>query len=165
MKEENKVKNITFHYTNEQMVKDLIKITPINESESVLDAGSGKNKVWFKNLKNKNKFECELEDGVDYVNDWNKKVDWVIGNPPFHLGWAFLEHSLNIAENGIALLGNLNFLNSTVLPNRLKKIQDKGFYINKIHIVQDKRWFGRYFYIIFTKKKNDFISYNLETYN
>jgi len=60
------IKDITFHYTNEQMVNDLIKITPIKETESVLDAGSGKNKVWYKNLKNKDKFECELEDGIDY---------------------------------------------------------------------------------------------------
>lgn len=154
-------KDITFHYTNEKMVKDLIGITPI--SGSVLDAGSGKNKVWYKNLTGE-KYECELEDGVDFLTDWNKQVNWVIGNPPFHLGWAFLEKSLDIASDGIALLGNLNFLNSTVLPNRLQKIKDKGFYINKIHIVQDKRWFGRYFYIIFTKKPNDFISWNKETY-
>jgi hypothetical protein len=38
-----KPNDITFHYTNEQMVRDLISITPL--SGSVLDAGSGKNKV------------------------------------------------------------------------------------------------------------------------
>jgi len=38
-----KERDITFHYTNEQMVKDLISITPL--SGSVLDAGSGKNKI------------------------------------------------------------------------------------------------------------------------
>ena len=157
-----KIKDITFHYTDERMVKDLITITPL--SGSILDAGSGKNKVWFNNLVGE-KYECELEDGVDYLTQWNKKVNWVIGNPPFHLGWAFLEKSLDIADTGIAMLGNLNFLNSTVLPNRLEKIQQKGFYINKIHIVQDKRWFGRYFYVIFTKQKNDFISFNTNTYS
>lgn len=39
------MKDITFHYTNEQMVKDLLAITPISKNQSVLDAGSGKNKV------------------------------------------------------------------------------------------------------------------------
>ena len=51
-----KPKDITFHYTNEQMVKDLISITPI--SGSVLDAGSGKNKVWFNNPQ-KNPIKCD----------------------------------------------------------------------------------------------------------
>ena len=41
---------ITFHYTDEQMVKDLIPLLPIKENDTVLDAGSGKNKVWFKNI-------------------------------------------------------------------------------------------------------------------
>ena len=35
----NPPKDITFHYTNEQMVKDLIALTPLEGS--VLDAGSG----------------------------------------------------------------------------------------------------------------------------
>jgi hypothetical protein len=42
--------NITFHYTNEKMVRDLLAITPINPTTTVLDAGSGKNKVWYKNI-------------------------------------------------------------------------------------------------------------------
>lgn len=152
-------KDISFHYTNEQMVKDLIKLTPIKGS--VLDAGSGKNKVWFNNLKGK-KYECEIEDGNDFFL-WNKKVDWVVGNPPFHLGWLFLEHASLVAKNGIAFLGNLNFWNSC-LPSRLEILKERGFYINKIHIVQDKRWFGRYYYLIFTKEINNFISFNKNTY-
>jgi len=78
-------KDITFHYTNEQMVKDLISLLPIKETDTVLDAGSGKNKVWFNNLHVKEKYECEIDDGCDFM-EWNKKVDWVVGNPPFHLG-------------------------------------------------------------------------------
>jgi len=155
-----KPKDITFHYTNEQMVKDLIAITPIKGS--VLDAGSGKNKVWYNNLVGE-KYECEIEDGLDFMN-WNKKVDWVIGNPPFHLGWKFFEKSLEIADVGIAMLGNLNFMNSTCLPNRLEKAKEKGFYLQHIHIVQDKRWFGRYYYLIFTKEPNNLLSWNKKTY-
>ena len=152
-------KDITFHYTNEEMVKDLIAITPI--SDSVLDAGSGKNKVWFKNLIGE-KYECEIEDGVDFLL-WDKRVDWVIGNPPFHLGWVFLYKASQIANKGIAFLGNLNFWNSC-LPNRFDILKERGFYLNKIHIVQDKRWFGRYYYLIFTKKQNKFLSWNTKTY-
>ena len=153
------MKDITFHYTNEQMVRDLIAITPIKGS--VLDAGSGKNKVWFNNLSGE-KYECEIEDGVDFL-EYDKKVDWVVGNPPFHLGWKFLEKASDVAMGGVAFLGNLNFWNSC-LPNRFELLKQKGFYLQKIHIVQDKRWFGRYYYLIFTKDPNNFISWNTKTY-
>jgi len=152
------MKDITFHYTNEQMAKDLIALVPL--SGSVLDAGSGKNKVWAKNIPNCK--ECEIEDGCNFY-EWSEKVDWIIGNPPFHEGWKFLEKASQIANKGIAFLGNLNFWNSC-LPNSFEKLKEKGFYLQKIHIVQDKRWFGRYYYLIFTKKPNDFISWNTKTY-
>ena len=152
-------KDKTFHYTNENMVRDLLEITPI--FGSVLDAGSGKNKVWFKNLKGK-KYECEIDDGNDFLS-WDKRVSWVVGNPPFHLGWLFLDKASQVATNGIAFLGNLNFWNSC-LPSRFGLLKERGFYLNKIHIVQDKRWFGRYYYLIFTKKKNKFLSWNTKTY-
>ena len=153
------MKDITFHYTNEQMVKDLISITPINGS--VLDAGSGKNKVWYKNLAGE-KYECELEDGNDFLL-WDKPVDWVVGNPPFHQGWLFLDKASQVANKGIAFLGNLNFWNSC-LPSRFELLSERGFYLNKLHIVQDKRWFGRYYFLIFTKEKSAFISWNKKNY-
>ena len=149
----------TFHYTNEQMVRDLLAITPY--SGSVLDAGSGENKVWYKNL-NGEKYECELEDGNDFYK-WDKQVDWVVGNPPFHEGWKFLNKASQIARKGIAFLGNLNFWNSC-LPNRFEILKERGFYLEKLHIVQDSRWFGRYYYLIFGKKQNDFLSWNTKTY-
>lgn len=148
-----------FHYTNPQMVKDLIAITPI--LGSVLDAGSGKNKVWFNNLQGE-KYECEIDDGCNFYK-WNKKIDWTVGNPPFHEGWKFLDKASQITNKGIAFLGNLNFWNSC-LPNRFEVLKERGFYLNKIHIVQDFRWFGRYFYLIFTKNKNEFLSWNVKTY-
>jgi hypothetical protein len=162
----NKQKDITFHYTNEQMVKDLLRITPLTDGDIVLDAGSGRNKVWFNNLDGRGiykKLECEIEDGVDFLTDWNKNVDWVIGNPPFHLGWMFLDKASAVAKKGVAFLGNLNFLNSC-LPSRLEILKERGFYLNKIHVVQDKRWFGRYYFLIFTKEVNSFISWNKKSY-
>ena len=155
-----KLKDITFHYTNEQMVKDLIAITPL--SGSVLDAGSGKNKVWYKNIPdNLEKYECEIEDGNDFLL-WDKKVDWIIGNPPFNIGWQFIEKMTDMAEKGIAVLGNINNFNQFT-PVRLQKMKEKGFELQHIHIVADKRWFGRYYYLIFEKKKG-FISWERKTY-
>ena len=158
-----KVKDITFHYTQLEMVKELINLIPLQTNDIVLDAGSGKNKVWYNNIPDYCiKEECEIEDGIDFLTI-DKRYDWVIGNPPFHLGWKFLEKASEISNKGIAFLGNLNFFNSC-LPNRFEKLKSKGFYLQKIHIVQDKRWFGRYYFLLFDKNINNFISWNTKSY-
>jgi len=153
-------KDITFHYTNEQMVKDLLAITPI--SGSVLDAGSGKNKVWYNNLQGE-KYECEIEDGNDFLL-WDKKVDWIVGNPPFHIGWEFTGKASKIAQKGFAWLVNNTEMNSLLTPRRLSIVAENGFTLKSIKVVADKRWFGRYYYLIFTKENNNFISWERKTY-
>lgn len=163
MKEYIKPDNIEKHYTKEEMVKTLLPLIDIKEDDSVLDAGSGLNKVWFKNIKVKNKYECELEEGNDFYK-WNKKVDWIIGNPPFSHAKEFLLKASDIAIKGIAFLVNNQCFNSFLLPSRLELLKQKGFYINKIKVVNDKRWFGRYYFVIFTKQENDFIDWELKTF-
>lgn len=153
-------KDKTFHYTNPQMVKWLLAQTPY--TGSVLDAGSGKNKVWFNELKGE-KYECEIDDGCDFFK-WDKRVDWVIGNPPYHESWKFTEKALAVANKGIAWLLNNQALNSHFTPRRLQSMSHLGFHYSKIIVVADKRWFGRYYYLILTKNKNSFISWNTKTF-
>ena len=162
-------KDITFHYTNEQMVRDLLEFTPYGVGDSVLDAGSGKNKVWFNNF-NKwkqgtkvKRYECEIDDGCDFMK-WEKEVDWVIGNPPYHIGWQFTEKASQIANKGIAWLVNNTEMNSLFTPRRLSIVKDNGFTLKSIKVVADKRWFGRYYYLIFTKEPNNFMSWERKTY-
>jgi len=158
-----KPKDITFHYTNQEMVKDLITLLPFNQNDKVLDAGSGKNKVWYNNIPGFCHIEeCELEDGNDFLL-WNKKVDWVIGNPPYHIGWQFTEKASQIANKGIAWLVNNVEMNSLFTPRRLQIVKDNGFEITKIKVVADKRWFGRYYFLIFEKKPG-FVSWERKTY-
>jgi len=164
--EEKKIKPISkckdFHYTSENMVKDLLNwLSPYG---SILDAGSGKNKVWFKNLPNKEKYECEIEDGCDFYK-WDKKVDWVVGNPPYHESWKFTEQALKVARKGVAWLINNQALNSHLTPRRLQRMRELGFTYSKIKVVADKRWFGRYYFIVLEKGDNNFFDWETKTYN
>lgn len=144
-------------YTSPELVKDLLAITPILPEHSVLDAGSGKNKIWYNTITNKDKYECEIEDGNDFFN-WTKPVDWIVGNPPFrsnqeprkNLIAPWIEHSSEIAQIGMAFLLNHQVFNA-LTPKRLQLISNKDFNIKKVHIINCKRWFGRYYWIVWDK--------------
>ena len=41
---------------------------------------------------------CELSEGKDFFN-YSKKVDWIIGNPPYSVFEQFLKHSFDLADN------------------------------------------------------------------
>jgi hypothetical protein len=71
---------------------------------------------------------------------------------------------MEVAELGIAWLVNNQALNSHFTPRRIELMQSKGFYLQKIQVVADKRWFGRYYYLIFTKDQNEFLSSKRESY-
>lgn len=158
-----KPKDIEFHYTNEQMVKDLIKTLPIKALDRVLDAGSGKNKVWYNNFPIYcTRFESELEDGQDFLL-WEKEMDWVIGNPPYHIGFQFTEKAAQIAKKGIAWLVSNQEFNSLMTPRRLQIISDNGFQVTSMKVVADKRWFGRYYFIVYEKKPG-FVSWERKIY-
>lgn len=76
-----------------------------------------------------------------------------VSNPPFHEGKDFLLKASNVARKGMAFLVNNQCFNSFILPSRLELLKEKGFYIQNIIIVGDKRWFGRYIFLIFEKNK------------
>jgi len=146
-----------FYYTPIEVVILCLKELDINKDETVLDAGSGKNKVWFNSVNVNEKYECEIEDGCNFY-EWEREVDWVIGNPPFQEGWKFLEKASRIARKGIAFLGNINFWNC-LTPRRLSILAQRGFWINKILILEISKWFGRYYFIIWTRNKTNWLKW------
>jgi len=54
-------------------------------------------------------------------------------------------------------------LNSLLTPRRLQIMKDKGFELQHIRVVADKRWYGRYYFLVFEKKKG-ILSWTRKTY-
>ena len=46
---------------------------------------------------------CEITEGRNYY-DYDKKVDWIVTNPPYSDFNRFLEHSFNLADNIVLLV-------------------------------------------------------------
>lgn len=46
---------------------------------------------------------CEIEKGRDFFS-WQKKVDWIIGNPPYSIFNIWLRHSFTLADNIVYLI-------------------------------------------------------------
>ena len=156
-------KDIKFHYTPKELVIYCLEKINFDYDDVVLDAGSGKNKVWLNNIKTKNKDCCELELGKDFFN-YSNKVDWVVGNPPYKECWEFWQKSFDISRKGVGFLISINMFNKFT-PKRLEEIKNKGFYINKVCVVSCKKWFGRYFFVIFTKQRNTLFEWSLKNYS
>lgn len=68
-----------------------------NPCGSILEPASGKD-VFFNLFKNKEKYRCEIQDGIDFF-DWNKKVDWIITNPPYSIYDLFIQKAFSIADD------------------------------------------------------------------
>ena len=69
-----------------------------------------------------------------------------IGNPPYvprGLCWKFFQRAMETTTDRIFYLVNASIIN-VFTPNRLDEMKKNKWFIQSFHIVQDKRWFGRY---------------------
>tara|TARA_R100000734_G_C3319038_1_gene114112 strand:+ start:3378 stop:3920 length:543 start_codon:yes stop_codon:yes gene_type:complete len=151
--------------TKPEMAIDLLKLIDFKDGDKVLEPCKGTG-AFYNNFPDRcENHWCEINEGKNFF-DFTTKVDYIISNPPFvprKLFWDFMEHSMTICNKEIWWLINLSSLN-VFTPKRLEIMKDKGFFINRIHIVSDKRWFGRYCFIKISKLDNGFFSYNKITY-
>jgi len=79
---------------------------------------------------------CEITEGRDFF-DYNKKVDWIITNPPWSKIRNFLIHSMEIALN-IVFLITVNHLWTRA---RIKKIKEMNFGIKEICLIDAPKEF------------------------
>lgn len=81
-------------YTPVEISKKIIE--HLNPSGYILDPCKGDGA--FFNCLSGNKSYCEILEGSNFF-DFNNKVDWIIGNPPYSIFKEFLEKSFEISDN------------------------------------------------------------------
>jgi type I restriction-modification system DNA methylase subunit len=149
-----------FHQTPKELCEKLIQFVPLELGDKVYEPFKGEGGFYNSYPDFVEKDWSEIEEGRDFFN-YEGEYDWVVSNPPFKLEnktgvrenafFKILKNLCEKAKKGIAFLGN-DYCFSTLTPIRLKEINEKGFYLNKIVVCNVKKWRGRYFFIIFEKK-------------
>jgi hypothetical protein len=151
------------HQTPVELAKDLLQFITLEEGDVVLEPFCGE-KAFYDNFPtNIVKEWTEVEEGRDYTTH-EGMVDWCISNPPYRLEtgvkrvnsfWIILNHFSDKVRKGMAFLINEKCF-SALTPKRIKILNYKGLYLHKIITCSIKKWYGRYFFLIFKKEKCDF---------
>lgn len=94
--------------TPEWCAKDIVEF--FIPTGKLLDPCRGLNKVFYNQMSQDAEW-CEIQEGVDFFK-YNKKVDWIISNPPYSIFYNWMKHSFDIAENIVYLLPTFKIFNS-----------------------------------------------------
>lgn len=145
---------------------DLIEHIPIEFGDTVWEPFRGEGS-FYNAIRKKTQLTTwsEIEDGVDY-KDISGQFDWVITNPPFNGTGSFAKLLLELAPRcgkGIAFLGN-QYCFTSLTPKRLKILEDKGLCLSKIVVCNIKKWFGKYFLMVFTRTEHRAMEHLLGSY-
>ena len=138
-------------YTPKKIVDIMIKMCDIKETDKVLDPCSGEG-AFYNNLPKCEKYWCEIDKDKDFF-EWNKNVDLMIGNPPYSLWNKWLEHTIKYCDKFCYVFGIMN-----LTGNRIKRLEEKGFYITKIHICKVSYWITNSMLVLFEKNKKPIIT-------
>jgi hypothetical protein len=160
-----------FHQTPSELATDLIGQLTIEPTDRLYEPFKGEG-AFYNNFPTTNpKDWSEITDGRDY-KDYTGEYDWVITNPPFRLDtggkrvnsfWFLIDYYTQRAKKGVAFLANDRCF-STLTPNRMKLLNDRGWTITKLIVCSVKKWRGRYYFFILEKKITSTVSYLLNTY-
>lgn len=150
--------------TNPEMAKYLLSTIPFVDGDVLREPCMGDG-AFFDNFPLHDvmtiKYWNEINLGQDYLKGSILDVDYTISNPPFvprKLFWEFHLRAMATTRKGIYWLINMSALN-VFTPNRIAIMEDKGWYLQNMIVVSDKRWFGRYVFCKFGKTDLGMLSY------
>ena len=156
--------HITYMFTPLDISKDIISNLDIKKTDKVLEPFKGEGS-FYNQLPECQKLYCEIDDNINFF-DWQDKVNLIVSNPPFKIlvdgekknGLIpIIEHSITIADK-FGYLVNHNLFNALTV-RRLNLWNDKGFNITYIKVYEIKKWFGRWFFILFERSKKSILNF------
>lgn len=138
-------------YTPKPIVLKTIEMCDITKNMIVLDPSKGAG-AFYDNLPECNKDYCEIQENKDFFN-YNKKVDLIIGNPPFSKWTEWIKHTMELTDKFCYIMGCINFTD-----RRIKYIINNGYGITKFHLFKVDWWFAHSYIILFEKGKKSIIT-------
>lgn len=160
-------------YTPEELAKYLLTFINYEKGDRFYEPFRG-NGAFYNNMPEPKDWS-EITQGRDffiYRPFNNGKCEHIVTNPPFTIdingieenGFILtLEYSMDIATKTIAYLVNHKFLNS-LTPQRLNKYYKNGWSITNIMVLSISKWYGRYWYLIFSKDSKSLIKWNIRNW-
>lgn len=147
----------------------LLELNPIDPDEVFYEPFRGTGNL-FNQVTNK-KYWTEITEGLD-VFDFNNKneITCIYTNPPFKCDipnakgeksyknavFYFLNYFVSSYPN-LTTIGFLinakSFISLT--PNRLSKLEQKGFTISNITVLNTNYWYGIYYFVVFKKEQTN----------
>lgn len=104
-------------------------IDHFSPSGIILDPCRGEG-AFYDNFNTETKKWCELGEGVDFLT-YNKKVDWIITNPPWSKMQQFLAHGMEVSDNIVYL----TTINHYTTKRRIRDMRENNFAIKEIYCV------------------------------
>tara|TARA_R110001599_G_scaffold19630_1_gene75017 strand:+ start:49 stop:555 length:507 start_codon:yes stop_codon:yes gene_type:complete len=161
-----------FHYTPIEITKELIKDIDFIDGETCLETCRGDGAFYDILPDNIVKDWCEIDMGRDFF-EHTTPTDISIANPPYRkdtgditqgykgrinilIPWMNHQFSITNKECWYLLNGKCW---SSMTPIRLNKWKVLGWNVCFMRILNIKKWYGRYYWICFSKTKPSIISF------
>ena len=113
--------------TPEYLAKEIIE--HYNPSGVILDPSRGTG-AFYDNFQSDEKDWCELAEEKDFLT-YDKKVDWIITNPPWSKMRDFMLHGMKVADNIVYL----TTINHYTTKRRIREMRENNFAIKEIYCV------------------------------
>ena len=107
--------------TPEYLAKEIIE--HYNPSGVILDPSRGTG-AFYDNFQSDEKDWCELAEEKDFLA-YDKKVDWIITNPPWSKMRDFMLHGMKVADNIVYL----TTINHYTTKRRIREMRENNFAI------------------------------------
>lgn len=138
------------------LVKDIIKTEP---DKVIYEPffGTGNYYNLLKERFPNNPIEyTEISLDLDFF-DFNKKVNYIISNPPYSIIDKVFEKSCSLHPEIISYL--IGFMNLTT--RRIEYMNKKGYYILSLHLTKVFKWFGMSIIVTFSNQiKSNCVSFD-----